>query len=227
MIIFLQRNDIYLYFQKKSLLHIAEMHWLKNITSSTPCMPSYSHTQVVFSRSKHTYRQSCLPISPKIIISSLIYPSSPFVSSLCHQIRAYRRVSCQVQHFLSEPSLPTSDFLPIFPQPHFSSPPSALPFLLIKIYSHNLLLLSSRSERLIGNFGSTTVVQGEGWMQRGWELAAAAMATLSTRRRPRGRVGEWYDQMRTPFRFDSWCAASFMTRLSCFQLWSACKVHVF
>lgn len=184
-------------------------------------------TGCFFSGSKHTYRQSSLPISSKIIISPLRYTSSPFISSLCYQIREYRRVFCQVQHFLSEPSLPTSDFLPIFPQPHFSSPPSALPFLLIKIYSHNLLLLSSRSERLIGNFGSTTIVQGEGWMHRAWELAAAAMATLSTRRGPRGRVGERYDQMRTPFRFDSWCTPSFMIRLSCFQLWSACKVHVF
>jgi len=59
-------------------------------------------------------------------------------------------------------SFPLPSYFPSMSPPPFLSVLSALPFLLIKIYSHNLLLLSSGSERLIGNFGSEkTTVQGE------------------------------------------------------------------
>lgn len=79
------------------------------------------------------------------------------------------------------PSL-TSYFLPLL---------SALPFLLIKIYSHNLLLLSSRSERLIGNFSSKTIVQRKEMDTANLRAPCRYHGNISTRgpRAERGREG--------------------------------------
>lgn len=118
------------------------------------------------------------------------------LSSLRHKRRDCRVYSIRCNVFSSALHLLTSYFLPIFSP--FLSLLSALPFLLIKIYSHNLLLLSSGSERLIGNFSSKTIVQGKRRTQPIWELPAVAMVTLSTRGGDsrKGREGEKGDMIK-------------------------------
>lgn len=92
--------------------------------------------------------------------------------------------------FLSPLHLLTSYFLTIFSP--FLSLLSALPFLLIKIYSHNLLLLSSKSERLDWQFHQQNHSSGEEMDAANLRAPCRYHGNISTRgaRAERGGRGE-------------------------------------
>lgn len=92
-------------------------------------------------------------LSPASAASLRLFSSSSPAFDTKGETAETRSIRC-IAFFLSGPSWGEWRHIFLTISSPFLSLLSALPFILIKIYSHNLLLLSARSKSLIGNFSS-------------------------------------------------------------------------